>query len=262
MGISYTLQANADTANHDAVCGEFVELFGKRADKVDRFCQSVNISLDFDPNTFARAEAWAKNRGDVEVREFYTREFTDAERQRAPLLYVDFENCYLWPREHKWVPCPGCDLRRDMRVPTGEISNRIEFKHGIGQCEGRLYLSTKAADIIEDLNLRGYDIHPWSKNPSFYELSSTVELPAMLIEGRNVHDLEYPTCPACHRPRFRFYYGPDILDATDYHGEDFVSFRRFMITNLVVTQKAAQRLKDAFPKVEFGDPVLLEHPST
>lgn len=260
MTITYILRATSTGDDLDGVRDEFISTFGSDARGIDCFKTSVNLWLDFDLDIFPIALEWATQRGDVEIREFSTREFSKLERQCAPLVHVYFPNCYLWPREHVWEPCTGCNDRGDMRARMGDIPNRIEFRHGIGEYEGHLYLSKKAAATIESLGLSGYEIHPWANNPKYFELSPTVKLPAMLIERSNVYGLEYPECEVCHRPQFRFYHGPTILDSTNYHDEDFVSYRLFMMDDLVVSQKAATRLREAFPKVQLGNPVSLVVP--
>jgi hypothetical protein len=247
MQTKYYFFAKANGERARALLDEFVSLFGQNATSIDRWDfddiqgnpgdarpaqependhVGVNMVIPFDPQLAERGKCWAARFPEIEFRENFLREFTNEDCKAAPLCTLRFPNCYIFPEEYSWRPCPGC--RGDRPEATGNVADKIEIKKGIGKSHGRFFASKSMAKEIAKANLKGFQLNTWQRNKRYSLIEPKCVLNELLLEGKNVLGLEATTCAGCGRPGRRYIFGPEIVDESGYAGEDIVRVKGAM----------------------------------
>jgi hypothetical protein len=282
MQAKYHFCARATGRRARALMDEFVGRFGNNATSIERWdiaeivtgdpdrrderndpkhdYLGVNMVVPFDPLLKEAGTIWAAEHPEVEFRDDLNRDYTPKDCKAAPLCMLSFPNCYIYPQEFSWRPCPGCP--GDRPEATGDVANRIQQKKGIGESHGRLLVNKAMAAEIGKAKLKGFDVVPWTGNRRYFLIEPRCCLREVLLQGHNVFRLESATCFGCGRPKFEYLAGPEIVDESRYDGEDIVRMKSAMcqvpqtwMDSYAFSQLAAQFFVKYLKVAKYWQPV-------
>jgi hypothetical protein len=253
MRTEYVLQATAREPQATATLNAFALAFGQSA-TVEVIKSGINLRMPFQPDLLAKAKDWAFSQPGLRVRDFLVRTYAPTDFQRAPLVRLDFANCYLVPESTRSGTCQQCSGY--LKIPTGKVPARLELGNGIGQHSASIFLSQANAECIAAAGLEGFVVTSWPNDSRYAELRPTAFAAQQLVEGDNAIGLTGNQCAACGRPELRFHLGPVIIDRSAHSGEDFLGLTFMGFQNLACSQRAVAFLEQRFRGVSLLEPVL------